>query len=236
MTVPAAARRPEDKKWRRFRYGLRWHRMSDKALRHKRLASLERNGWILCALDGEDLGGADLEDLNVKRDLQGIGLQGNGWVVTFEVRKLAQRSMRRLTSRSGSHMAIIADGRVDSAPVLQSALDTNGQISGNYTEAEARALAAVIKSGDLAEAPAFIEQEQMAAPNARPVLVWLTEWDSVADAEEFELAYTQAAGERNRKREWPAAAILRAGTQVAVVEGADQAVGARLLRVMLPAR
>ena len=230
MTVPAAERRPEDKKQKRFRYGLRWHRMSDKAL-HKRLASLERDGWILCALDGEDLGGADLEGLNVQRDLQ-----GNGWVVTFEVRKLAQRSMRRLTSRTGSHMAIIADGRVDCAPVLNNALDTNGQISGNYTEAEARALAAVIKSGDLAEAPAFIEQEQMAAPGARPVLAWLTEWDSVADAEEFELAYTQAAGERNRKREWPAAAILRAGTRVAVVEGADQAVGAQLLRVMLPAR
>ncbi|MFB3065244.1 MAG: hypothetical protein ACE10D_01910, partial [Planctomycetota bacterium] len=226
----AADRRPEDKKQRRFRYGLRWHRVSDKALRQKRLVSLERDGWILCALDGEDLSAADIKNLAV---VPAVGLEGQ-WLIRFEVRKLAQRAFARLTSKR-AHIAILVDDRVMRAPRITDTLSSNGTILG-FSEAETRGLAALIKSGDLAEAPAFIEQEQIAAPGARPVLAWLTEWDSVADAEEFELAYTQAAGERNRKREWPAAAILRAGTRVAVVEGADQAVGAQLLRVMLPAR
>ncbi|MHC4934421.1 MAG: SecDF P1 head subdomain-containing protein [Planctomycetota bacterium] len=46
-------------------------------------------------------------------------------------------------------MAIVLDDQVHAAPVLQSTLTGTGQISGGYTEEEARNLAALLGSESL---------------------------------------------------------------------------------------
>ncbi len=71
---------------------------------------------------------------------------------------------------------------------------------------------------------------------ARPVVTWLTVWDSDRDATQFFEAYGFAAEARNGLREWPAGGQKMAGRAVAIVEGiADAAWAARLLDALLAA-
>ncbi|MFQ5844941.1 MAG: hypothetical protein ACE5JG_08135 [Planctomycetota bacterium] len=189
-----------------------------------------RKGWVLCRLDGEDIGGADLQGIQVRKDLSRYD---GRWVVTFEVRKLARAAMARLTSAKGENLAVIADDRVETAPVLQSTLSSNGEISGNYSRDEARYLAAVLQSGELRQPPVLVREKTGMEEGAKPLLVWLTVWDTDVDAEEFERAYRRAAAPRNERRGWPAARVRRSAARVAVVEGASAERGAALIRGLL---
>src|SRR5262249_36952078 len=47
------------------------------------------------------------------------------------------------------HLAIILDGKVVSAPRLQEAIRTDGQITGNFTIQEVRKLVSILRSGAL---------------------------------------------------------------------------------------
>ena len=70
----------------------------------------------------------------------------------------------------------------------------------------------------------------------RPLLAWLTVWDTPEDATQFAEAYGKAATPRNVERKWPAAAIKGEGQAVAVVEGAaDPAVAERVVADLLAA-
>jgi hypothetical protein len=54
------------------------------------------------------------------------------------------------------HTAIIVDGSVYSAPYFVSRIPGNGQISGNFTQAEANALVGRLRLGDLPIAPVLL--------------------------------------------------------------------------------
>jgi hypothetical protein len=70
----------------------------------------------------------------------------------------------------------------------------------------------------------------------RPIVTWLTVWDSEKDAVQFVEAYGFAAAARNGLREWPAAGLLRDGLAVAIVEGeADPARRRALLDALVAA-
>jgi preprotein translocase subunit SecD len=60
-------------------------------------------------------------------------------------------------------LAIILDGRVYSAPVLQSRITTRGRITGNYDAAEAASLAVILRAGSLA-VPVQIMEERTVGP------------------------------------------------------------------------
>jgi len=152
----------------KYPYGLRWHELSDRAKSegHWRNPENKRtpweNGewqpWVLLRLDDYDVTGEALENV---MHLPGQGV-GEGWKVTFEVDKLKQGDMADLTETEQTHMAIVLNGQIDSAPVLKSSLSASGEISGNFTESEARSLAAVLQSGALKEKPTLIAERTIA--------------------------------------------------------------------------
>jgi len=75
------------------------------------------------------------------------------------VKKLYQSSMAALTEyEPDKYMAIILNGEVDSAPILRSTLSDSGQISGSFTEDQARLLAATLASGRLRAIPVLVSE------------------------------------------------------------------------------
>lgn len=72
------------------------------------------------------------------------------WGVQFELTPAAGQIFEQFTgSHLGEAVAIVLDGAVLSAPIIQAALSTGGVITGNFTEDEARTLALQLRSGAL---------------------------------------------------------------------------------------
>jgi preprotein translocase subunit SecD len=105
--------------------------------------------------------GDTITDAKVSRG----GQFGNPYVlVTFDSR--GARQFADLTSRNVKRrLAIVLDGKVQSAPVIQEAI-TGGEasITGNFTMAEAKDLAVVLRSGAL-PAPVKILEERTVGPS-----------------------------------------------------------------------
>jgi len=64
----------------------------------------------------------------------------------------------------GKRLAIVLDGTIKSAPVIQERISSQGRITGNFTIDEAKDLALVLRSGAL-PVPVDIEQEQTVGPS-----------------------------------------------------------------------
>lgn len=64
----------------------------------------------------------------------------------------------------GERLAIVLDGTIKSAPVIQERISSQGRITGNFTIDEARDLALVLRSGAL-PVPVDVEQEQTVGPS-----------------------------------------------------------------------
>jgi len=76
--------------------------------------------------------------------------QNSRWVIQFELTTDGGKVFGPFTGNSiGQPMAIVLDGIVLSAPTIRARLDTGGVIEGNFTEAEAKALALQLRSGAL---------------------------------------------------------------------------------------
>ncbi|MCK6461195.1 MAG: protein translocase subunit SecD [Planctomycetes bacterium] len=154
--------KPDDKT--RYPDGLRWYPLSSDARSEyssSRLPSTEAGPqpWVLCKLDTYNVTGEDLE--NVRHALENGGT-GPNWSVHFEVEKYAQPRMAGLTEKEGDFMAILLNEEVNSAPVLKSTLSRNGEISGGFSEAKARQLAAVLQAGALQEKPTLVSERTIA--------------------------------------------------------------------------
>ncbi len=155
--------KPEDRE--RYNLGLRWYPLSAEA-RGEYLAARLPQGeggaqpWVLCRLDKHNVIGEDL--VNVRHGLDQSGVS-TSFSVHFDVTKLAQSRMADLTEyEENKYMAILLNEEVTSAPILQSTLSRNGQITGGFTEAKARQLAAVLQAGALQEKPALVSERTIA--------------------------------------------------------------------------
>lgn len=74
----------------------------------------------------------------------------NQWVINFELSEEAAAIFGDYTeSHIGEPLGIVLDGRILSIPIIQSRLDSQGSISGNFTQAEAEQLAAQLRAGAL---------------------------------------------------------------------------------------
>jgi len=72
------------------------------------------------------------------------------WFIEFEIESDSVATFANFTgSRIGQPMAIVLDGEVLSAPVIQSELSTGGIITGDFTQEEAQQLALQLRSGAL---------------------------------------------------------------------------------------
>lgn len=89
--------------------------------------------------------------------------QGTGspeWMINFEVKEDFQDVFGSFTrDRIGEPMAIVLDGEVLSAPIIQAQLSSGGVITGQFTEEEATTLALQLRSGAL-PIPLRIESTQ----------------------------------------------------------------------------
>jgi len=175
-TIRPEQRNDGDQASGRYPYGLRWYRLSDEAL--KEGGRYEgKDGWVLCRLDEHNIGGEQLRNIRYGLNLDAAGGVDRGYAVTFEVEKLSQGAMASLTSTKKERMAIILNDRVDSAPVLNDTLSSSGQITGNFTEEKARALAAILQAGALQQKPELISESTIAAElagSARNRGIWST--------------------------------------------------------------
>jgi len=153
----------------RYPLGLKWYRLSDRAVKRYSAMRVPKNDdgspapWVLCQLDSHDITGDSLENVAHRRNT-GHGME-SGWVVTFGIKKDSQRDMAQLTELGNDKkfMAIVLNDRVDSAPVLQSRLSDSAQISGSFSEEEARSLAAVLQAGALEQKPELQAERTVAA-------------------------------------------------------------------------
>ena len=77
-------------------------------------------------------------------------MSAGSWLIQFELNEDGGAVFGPFTANSiGQPMAIVLDGVVLSAPVIQAELSTGGVITGDFTEDEARTLALQLRSGAL---------------------------------------------------------------------------------------
>ena len=131
------------------------------------------------------LAGEAVEGYEVVRDAQGepyllekeVPLTGAGLAnahvdygrfgspdVSFTLTPEGSKIFSQLTAAHiGRRLAIVLDGKVKSAPVIQSQISDQGQITGRFTQQEALDLALVLRSGAL-PVPLIIEEERTIGP------------------------------------------------------------------------
>ncbi|MBI3324630.1 MAG: protein translocase subunit SecD [Candidatus Omnitrophica bacterium] len=84
--------------------------------------------------------------------------------VSFRMNKDGARQFSRLTGANvGRRLAIVLDGKVQSAPTIQSRISDQGRITGRFTREQAHDLAIVLRAGAL-PAPVVIEEERTVGP------------------------------------------------------------------------
>jgi len=85
-------------------------------------------------------------------------------VVSFRLNREGAKAFGRLTGANvGRRLAIVLDGKVQSAPTIQSRITDSGQITGRFTREEAHDLAIVLRAGAL-PAPIVVEEERTVGP------------------------------------------------------------------------
>ncbi len=77
-------------------------------------------------------------------------LRNGQWLIGFELTDEGGELFGPFTqSRIGEPLALVLDGEVLSAPIIEARLDTGGVITGSFTEDEAKQLALQLRSGSL---------------------------------------------------------------------------------------
>ena len=81
------------------------------------------------------------------------------WETDFTLSQDAANRFGRFTEANvGNRLAIVLDGKVRSAPTIQSRIDDSGRITGAANEQEAADLAVVLKSGSLPAGIVYLEE------------------------------------------------------------------------------
>ncbi len=103
--------------------------------------------------------GADLKTAYTSQDEFGRPAVG------FELTSEAADRFGDFTSRNiGKRLAIVLEGEVVSAPVIQSRISDRGQITGNFTPQEVRDLALILRTGSLPTSVSIL-QEKVVGPS-----------------------------------------------------------------------
>jgi len=97
------------------------------------------------------LGPSELTGKAVKTAKAQFDQTGSAWEVAFTLTKTGSKEFDALAARNvGKQVAIVLDGVVKSAPTIQQAeFKGRGQISGSFSEKEAKELALVLRYGSL---------------------------------------------------------------------------------------
>lgn len=100
--------------------------------------------------------GNDLRDAQPQTDMS----RGGAMAVGFTLTRAAGRRFGSFTARNiGKQLAVVLDNRVKEAAVIQSRIDEQGQITGNFTPQSAHDLALVLRSGALPASFSYLDEE-----------------------------------------------------------------------------
>jgi hypothetical protein len=103
---------------------------------------VQSNGGTQPLFTGKDL---DPNSLGIAQSLSGAG-----YVITFAMQGSAITKLSTWsTHHIGDYLTITLDGNVINSEVIQSQLPGSGQIAGNFTQQQAKAIASALKSGTL---------------------------------------------------------------------------------------
>ncbi|MDP2389247.1 MAG: protein translocase subunit SecD, partial [Acidobacteriota bacterium] len=85
--------------------------------------------------------------------------ENNRPAVSFSLNNEGARKFGLFTQANiGRQLAIVLDGRVQSAPVIQSRIDDEGRITGNFTNQESQDLSLKLRSGALPASLTYLEE------------------------------------------------------------------------------
>ncbi|MEM8885340.1 MAG: protein translocase subunit SecD [Planctomycetota bacterium] len=151
--------------------GLKWVTLSERARSETGYLKtrLPEGGepWVLTIIDNYNVTGEALESVFYRRDVDGGFTGGGGYAVVFNVESSYHNLMSSLTELESDaekkFMGIVLNDEIDSAPRLNSSLRSSGQITGNFTEDDAKQLAAVLQAGSLKEKPILVSERTIAA-------------------------------------------------------------------------
>ena len=120
-------------------------------------SSRPSQSWYLAnqsaAITGKDLRIARAQVDEFGKPAVGFDLTNDG----------ASRFERVTGDNVGKRLAIVLDGRVQSAPNIQEAIRSSGQITGSFTDQEANDLALVLRSGALPASMDYLEERTVGA-------------------------------------------------------------------------
>jgi preprotein translocase subunit SecD len=98
--------------------------------------------------------GQDLRTARVQLD------ENNLPAVGFTLNNQAAATFGRVTGENlGRNLAIVLDKTVQSAPVIEGRISTDGQIAGGFTQEEAQNLALILRSGALPATLTYLQQQ-----------------------------------------------------------------------------
>lgn len=110
------------------------------------VAACSQDGAVKYLLGPTIIEGTEIGDANAVLDSQSL----QGWTIALDFRSAAQRTWATYTTDNvGSNVGFTLDGRVISAPTIQGPIPGQTQITGDFTEEEARDLANSLKYGSL---------------------------------------------------------------------------------------
>ena len=138
---------------------------------------------VACSADGKEkyilgpveLNGSDISPASHTQETSGQGVTTGRWAVTIQFNDAAREKFQNITSRlnairaqnssdARARFAIMLDGKVLSAPISQAVIsDGKPQITGNFTEQEAKALADQLKYGALPISFTIQSEQQISA-------------------------------------------------------------------------
>lgn len=138
---------------------------------------------VACSADGKEkyilgpveLNGSDIATASHTQETSGQGVTTGRWAVTIQFNDAAREKFQNITSRlnairaqnssdARARFAIMLDGKVLSAPISQAVIsDGKPQITGNFTEQEAKALADQLKYGALPISFTIQSEQQISA-------------------------------------------------------------------------
>ena len=138
---------------------------------------------VACSTDGQEkyilgpveLSGSDISTASHSQETTGQGVTTGRWAVNIQFNDAAREKFQNITSRLNAiraqnandpraRFAILLDGKVLSSPVSQAVIsDGKPQITGNFTEQEAKALADQLKYGALPISFTIQSEQQISA-------------------------------------------------------------------------
>lgn len=138
---------------------------------------------VACSADGKEkyilgpveLSGSDISTASHSQETSGQGVTTGRWAVTIQFNDAAREKFQNITSRlnairaqnssdARARFAIMLDGKVLSAPISQAVIsDGKPQITGKFTEEQAKALADQLKYGALPISFTIQSEQQISA-------------------------------------------------------------------------